>query len=99
MLAPCGMNCETDCTYFPADCAGCHTIRGVVFWTEFVDATVCDIYDCCVNERHLPHCGHCPELPCARHFSNEDPNVSREDAQADHNRRMNVLKQAKKEPQ
>lgn len=98
MLSPCGMACETDCSYYPDDCAGCHAIRGAVFWTEFVGIKVCDIYDCCVNGRHLPHCGHCPELPCERHFFNEDPNVSSEEAQADHDRRMAILKLAGKGP-
>ncbi|HOT03608.1 MAG TPA: hypothetical protein PK069_05465 [Methanolinea sp.] len=43
---------------------------------------VCPVYDCCVNDRMLPHCGECPELICERFTRYRDPGMSEEEAQA-----------------
>lgn len=67
----CGLWCD-DCEHFETDCPGCSRGGGCVFWTEYVDTEACPVYICCVEERHLPHCGYCDEMPCEKHtrFSN-----------------------------
>ena len=54
--------CGTDCTTCQFKekfhCNGCAAQEGHIFWGE------CDIYRC-ATEKGLPHCGNCPELPCA----------------------------------
>ncbi len=90
-MSPCGVDCGA-CEYYPNDCGGCFAIKGKVFWTEFVGADICPIYDCAVNDKELKHCGGCNELPCRRYFDNADPAYTEEEHIADTNRRVILLK-------
>ena len=71
IVACCGCICD-ECPYYPVDCQGCPKIDGKPFWLEYKEEDVCSIYQCCVNEKELPHCGRCGSLPCAR-FDQQDP--------------------------
>jgi hypothetical protein len=75
----CGYSCS-DCDHHRKECAGCAKTGGKPFWTQFVNAAVCPVYDCCVNDRKLPHCGKCPELMCGRFSRFKDPGMSDEQA-------------------
>ncbi|RBQ24248.1 hypothetical protein ALNOE001_03670 [Candidatus Methanobinarius endosymbioticus] len=61
----CGVVCS-DCEWFPEDCAGCPSIQGKVFWTKFLNIDICEIYQCCINEKEYKHCGECLDLSCKR---------------------------------
>ncbi|QYZ79756.1 DUF3795 domain-containing protein [Methanofollis formosanus] len=76
----CGMIC-TDCNHF-SECGGCEAVRGRPFWTAYVGAEECPIYGCCVGERHLEHCGQCPELVCERFTRFKNPEMTDEEAAA-----------------
>ncbi len=81
-LAPvCGIYCGT-CEYLGRTCRGCGEERGKPFWTTKVNIEVCPLYDCCVNRKHLEHCGWCEELPCPTFTSFHDPALSAEEAKA-----------------
>ncbi|MDD1719702.1 MAG: hypothetical protein LUQ25_06555 [Methanoregulaceae archaeon] len=75
----CGYSCS-GCEHFGAECPGCAKTSGKPFWTAYVDADTCPVYDCCVNDRNLPHCGKCPELVCGRFTRFKDPGMSEEEA-------------------
>lgn len=75
----CGYSCS-DCPHLGQDCPGCGETKGKPFWTAFVDADTCPVYDCCVNDRRLPHCGKCPDLVCERFTRFRDPEMSEEEA-------------------
>lgn len=62
-LCPCGADC-TACERYPVQCAGCASVRGKVWWTEYTGHDVCPIYTCCAEDRHLLHCGKCAQCPC-----------------------------------
>lgn len=93
IVSCCGCVCS-ECDHFPADCSGCPEIKGKAFWLEYTDLQVCDIYDCCVNERRQVHCGNCSELPCYR-YDLDDPTKSREQNQEDFKKQMEQLKSMK----
>jgi hypothetical protein len=77
----CGYSCSA-CDHHKKECPGCEKTRGKPFWTAFVDADICPVYDCCKNERKLPHCGKCPDLMCERFTRFKDPGMSEEEAAA-----------------
>ncbi len=79
--AVCGTECAV-CEHYEHDCPGCTECHGAVFWTEYVDIEVCPVYQCCTEERHLPHCGHCPELMCEKYRRFRDPDMTEEEAEA-----------------
>jgi len=69
VISVCGLSCS-DCGYYKAgNCAGCYAQHGNLFWGS------CPIYRCCVNEKGLGHCGHCPDLPCRTILETRDPSV------------------------
>lgn len=51
---------------------------GKPFWTELFDADVCPVYDCCIRERGLEHCGQCPGLICERFTRYREPAIDDE---------------------
>lgn len=61
----CGYSCS-DCDHHGKECKGCGETKGIPFWTAFIGINRCEIYDCCTNDRKLPHCGKCPEMLCSR---------------------------------
>lgn len=77
IIACCGCICD-ECSYYQKDCCGCPALEGKPFWLQYTGSSVCSIYQCCINEKKLPHCGRCKELPCGR-FDNQDPNMTQEE--------------------
>jgi hypothetical protein len=76
-LAPvCGLYCG-NCEYLEVQCRGCGYEQGKPFWTKGIE--VCQLYDCCVNTKHLEHCGMCNDLPCGMFLSLRDPSLSDEE--------------------
>ena len=77
--SPCGAVCA-ECGLYPSQCAGCHKIKGKVYWLQYIGAEVCPVYDCCVNDKQHENCGSCEKLPCAKF--NKDPTISDEQNEA-----------------
>lgn len=88
-FTPCGTDCN-ECEKYPDECAGCFEIEGKVFWSQYVNEEKCPLYACCVDERHLPHCGRCGDFPC-RHCNLDDPRLSREENAAIHDEKYKRL--------
>ncbi len=77
----CGYSCS-DCEHRGNKCTGCNETGGKPFWNAVAGIDCCPVYDCCVNERKLPHCGKCPDLMCERFSRFKDPDMSKEQVQA-----------------
>lgn len=77
-LSPCGTTCPDCPSYEKSECAGCSSIQGKVYWAPYVSATVCPVYNCVVNEKKLPHCGKCQDLPCKMWYDLKDPSYTDE---------------------
>lgn len=77
----CGYSCS-DCDHHGNACRGCEPTGGKPFWTDFVAVDICPVYDCCINERKLPHCGKCPDLVCERFTRFKDPGMSEDEAKS-----------------
>jgi len=92
----CGLWCD-DCDHFEEDCQGCTSAGGCVFWTNFVDADSCPVYSCCVEEKGLPHCGFCDEMPCERHTRFRDPDMNDEEIKENLRIQKNELIRRRKE--
>ena len=65
-MSCCGTICS-ECEFYPDSCRGCHEIKGRVYWLEYTQESICDIYDCCMNTKKYDHCGCCKDLPCSRY--------------------------------
>ena len=81
LAAACGLYCGS-CEYLEEKCTGCGHIEGKPFWTAEFGVEVCPLYDCCVNDKALEHCGECAELPCKLWLEFHDPALSPEEAEA-----------------
>lgn len=92
VISCCGIVCS-DCTYYPADCPGCPKTEGKIFWTQYLHIEVCPLYQCCVAERSQAHCGTCAEFPCRKFYEGEDPTRSKEENEADNERRIGLLRE------
>lgn len=93
----CGLYCGT-CRYLGDGCAGCNNVKGKPFWTELIGIGTCPIYDCCVNTRHLGHCGQCSELLCDKYVQIKDPNMPEQQIEkANMERKANLLQRMKQE--
>ena len=80
-LAPvCGLYCGA-CEFHGEQCRGCGYVKGKPFWTSQMKIDVCPLYSCCVNEKHLEHCGLCGELPCDMFLKFYDPALTEEEAE------------------
>lgn len=90
IISCCGVVCS-ECRFFPEECKGCPEIKGNVFWLQYTGETVCSIYDCCINNKHLEHCGKCASLPCEK-YSNDDPTKSPEENAEDRRKQLEQLK-------
>jgi hypothetical protein len=95
LAAPCGIYCG-ECESLGSKCQSCGQIQGKPFWTKLYSVEVCPLYDCCVNKKHLEHCGLCPELPCQTFISLRDPALSDEEAAKALQKRQKDLKLRKK---
>jgi hypothetical protein len=91
MKTVCGLDCG-DCAYVKEGCRGCNAEKGAPFWTQFASVSVCPVYDCCVNEKHIRHCGLCAEMPCPRFTQIKDPNTTEEQDKECLKARVAVLK-------
>jgi len=91
LAACCGIYCG-DCELLVKRCSGCVQVEGKPFWTELFKMDVCPIYDCCVNQHKLEHCGLCAEFACETFTSLRDPSLSDEEfEQSLHNRQKDLL--------
>jgi hypothetical protein len=77
----CGLWCD-ECNHFEKDCQGCSNAEGCAFWADSVDVEACPVFVCCNQEKGLPHCGFCEELPCERYFRFFDPDMNEEERTA-----------------
>lgn len=91
LISCCGTMCS-ECRYYPAECLGCQKIEGRVFWLEYTGESICDIYNCCLNQKEYVHCGQCKELPCSR-YGQEDPTKTQEENQEDYRKQMANLQE------
>lgn len=71
----CGIVCG-ECRHFGENCIGCNNVYGQPFWLEFVNAEICPVYDCCVNEKGYDHCGQCSEFMCGKFTRYRDPDIA-----------------------
>jgi hypothetical protein len=90
VISCCGVVCS-ECNLLPTDCKGCPEIKGKAYWLEYTGEDVCEIYDCCVNDKHLGHCGKCTSLPCKR-YSRNDPTKSPEENAEDLRKQLEQLR-------
>lgn len=90
IISCCGVICS-DCKSFPNECKGCPEIKGQVYWLEYTGENICDIYDCCINQKKFPHCGKCHSLPC-EYYKRDDPTKSPEENANDHRKQLEQLK-------
>ncbi|NMB77674.1 MAG: DUF3795 domain-containing protein [Methanomicrobiales archaeon] len=77
----CGYSCS-DCDHYTKECPGCKQTKGTPFWTAFVNASQCPVYECCTTIKSLPHCGKCPDLFCERFSRYKNPEITEEEAAA-----------------
>jgi len=91
MLSPCGVDCST-CKFLGDNCTGCREIEGRVYWAAYVNADICPLYQCSVNEKKLKHCGECNELPCHIYFDTQDPGMTKEEHEEGIRQRVAILK-------
>ena len=62
------------------------------YWKKGYGKDVCPMYDCCINEKKLPHCGKCDDLPCEIHYSMQDPSTTKEEHEAGMRERVEKLR-------
>lgn len=92
--APCGLYCG-NCDFMGVQCSGCLQTHGKPFWTAQVKMETCPMYDCCVNEKHLEHCGLCSTFPCDSFNTLRDPSLSDEDFEKSLQNRKDLLSRRK----
>ena len=70
LAAVCGLYCGTCEAYGigePETCRGCAYQLGLATDGE------CYVFQCCIVERGLEHCGLCPDFPCQLFLSSAEP--------------------------
>jgi len=75
LAAACGLYCG-DCEILGDKCQGCGRVHGKPFWIKLFELEACPVYNCCVNQHHLEHCGLCEEFTCETFTSLRDPSLS-----------------------
>ena len=95
LAAACGLFCGA-CEHLGTKCRGCGHQEGKPFWTAMMNVESCPLYDCCVNTKHLEHCGLCIELPCETFLALRDPSLSDEEAEKALVARQNDLAKRKR---
>ena len=87
LAAVCGIYCG-GCNYLDGKCKGCSSERGRVFWTkaEEIPWDTCPIWECCVQQKRLEHCGLCSDFPCSTYLELKDPS----DPEADTHKRQSM---------
>ncbi|MGL4670350.1 MAG: DUF3795 domain-containing protein [Methanobacteriaceae archaeon] len=86
----CGVVCS-DCEWYPKSCLGCPSIQGKAFWTKYLNKDICDIYQCCINEKKYKDCGECKDLPCEK-YNQKDLTKTKEENQTTFNKQIENLK-------
>lgn len=86
--SPCGAVC-VECNSFPDECAGCHSIKGKVFWIKYTGDKCCNIYNCCIEDKKLNNCSTCKDLPCNRFIN--DPTITNEQNAENLKKQLNNL--------
>ena len=94
-LSVCGTDCHS-CYCYGKMCTGCDECEGKVFHAP--EGSVCTIYDCVRNEKGLPDCGSCDELPCGIWMSTRDPHFSEEEFKQNVAERVRALRENGKNP-
>jgi hypothetical protein len=77
MICVCGVDC-TECLHLDNDCKGCETIKGKVYWAQYIGAEICPVYNC-VEDHKFNNCGDCERIPCDKWYSLKDPAMSEEE--------------------
>lgn len=90
VISCCGIVCS-ECQYYPTECKGCPTIKGIAFRLEYTGEEICAIYECCVNQKILSHCGKCDELPCNR-YDGSDPTKTKKENEDDFIKQLEKLR-------
>jgi hypothetical protein len=87
LAAVCGIYCG-GCKYLDEMCKGCSAEKGKVFWTrlEEIPWNICPIWECCVDQKGLEHCGLCSDFPCSTYLGLKDPS----DPEADLHKRQSI---------
>ena len=91
IISCCGIICS-ECKAFPKRCKGCPQEKGQIYWLQYVEKDCCPIYQCCVNEKQLKHCGECESLVCEKWREYIDPAMSEEECQKYEIARLELLK-------
>lgn len=87
----CGLSCG-GCPHLGKECAGCHSLKGKVYWAPYTGGVICPIYHCCTVQNGWKHCGECPQVPCERWKTLKDPDESDEQFQQSVNARFRALR-------
>lgn len=90
IISCCGVVCS-ECQYYPAECKGCPTIKGHAFWLENTGEEICTIYECCTNQKKLPHCARCDKLSCNR-YDGSDPTKTQKENENDFIKQLEQLR-------
>jgi hypothetical protein len=67
LAAICGRYCGTCTAYEDGSCCGCGYQLGQTCRGE------CPLFQCCIIDRGLEHCGLCPDFPCQVFVSHASP--------------------------
>jgi len=67
LAAVCGRYCGTCDTYISDSCCGCGYQLGETSTGD------CAVFQCCIAERGLEHCGLCTDFPCQVFLSHAAP--------------------------
>ncbi len=67
LAAICGLYCGTCEAFDATTCRGCAYQLGLILDKE------CRVFQCCVVERGLEHCGLCPDFPCQVFLASAEP--------------------------
>ena len=70
LAAVCGLYCGT-CEAFEEEEA--RTCRGCAYQLGLAVGDECRVFQCCVVERGLEHCGLCPDFPCQLFLASAEP--------------------------
>ena len=89
-LGCCGYACD-DCQEYKVSCAGCKESLGKAPRISYRKTEHCPIYQCCIQQKRLEHCGHCPELPCQRFTDYQNPALTAIEAQRLTQRQLALL--------
>jgi len=70
-------------------------VNGKPFWTAQIKDKICPLYNCCINQKQLEHCGLCNEFPCETFTELHDPSLGEEEARQALLARQNELVERK----